>query len=580
MLDTQSKHSIENTYQKTTLYRYVFEAKLIKLAVLLLYGFFILQPVGQAYAFIEEVVTDGPSEVLQPTVIDTPIISNTKQDTQSEQVVDSTKVTSEVPLEATTTSVTSEVVETTSVGQSQPTTATVSQVTVATSNPVATLISEESIRSSTSAILGVATTTTTSLSDNATSTGETLPMVTTVATTSIPVLAIITTSTAPTSTVVSVSTSTPVVTATTTATGTIEVGTHTSNAFNFDTKDCAVVGGGAYYCSSAKENTDVMKDGVFAAPDIDGDLEIYVRLDGVQQAITSNTIDDSAPYYDALSERIVWHRMVNDRYQIVSYDTKTQKETLFTNTNYNNMEPVAYGTITLWQAWIDTNWEIMMFDGVITLQLTHNQMQDVSPHMRGGYIVWQSQFTLGWQVAVYNQKTNSIEYIPSEEGVKVENPRFVLVYDSTNKEGDIQTVGYDFDNKTTFNLGNIPAQLPDKLPNPDQTGETRALIQVKQTQKEGESEILDIPQTVSSTPNGVFATSSVTNASSTTTLDLSQGATSSSVATTSLQTVSVEMQDIIVPQYSAASAVVQVATSTIPDIVIPPLSSTSTLEIR
>ena len=199
--------------------------------------------------------------------------------------------------------------------------------------------------------------------------------------------------------------------ATTTASSSPEIGEHNSAAFEFNTKECASVGNGAYYCNSIKKQHDPLQDGVFSAPDSDGDLEIFVRLHGAETKLTSNTVDDSAPYYDAISKRIVWQSLVHDRYQIVSYDTNTNKQTSFTNTTYNNMEPVAYGDVTLWQAWIGTNWEVMLNDGTSTVQLTHNSVQDVSPHMRGGYIVWQTQFTDGWRVAVYDQKTKTVEYI-------------------------------------------------------------------------------------------------------------------------------------------------------------------------
>lgn len=366
--------------------------------------------------------------------------------------------------------------------------------------------------------------------------------------------------------------STVAVIAATTSTSTVassspEIGEHSSAAFEFNAKECALVGNGAYYCNSIKKQQDPLQDGVFSAPDSEGDLEIFVRLHGKEVKVTSNNVDDSAPYYDAVSKRIVWQSLVHDRYQIVSYDTNTNEQSLFTHTSYNNMEPVAYGDITLWQAWVDNNWEIMLNDGASTVQLTHNGVQDVSPHMRGGYIVWQTQFGDGWRVAVYDQKTKTVEYIKSENGSKIENPRFVLVYDSTNGQGDVQTVGYDLDTKISFKLGSLPAQLPTKLPKPDQTGETRALIQVKQNTREGEQEVLGVP-TTSSGNNGTTSTS--THAAGT--LDLSSNVSSTTLAST---TSSLLATEIVIPSYTSTTTVSQDAFA-IPDIVIPPQISTST----
>lgn len=346
---------------------------------------------------------------------------------------------------------------------------------------------------------------------------------------------------------------------------------HNSSAYEFDTKECASVGDGAFYCSSTQDNAEFIQDGVFAAPDSDGDLEIFIRLNGEENKITSNTVDDGAPYYDALSERIVWHTNYNDRYQIISYDMETAEETKLTSASYNNMEPVAYGDITLWQAWVNNNWEIMMYDGEQVFQLTNNELHDVSPHMRSGYIVWQTQFAEGWQVAVYDQETNHIEYVESEGGAKIENPRFVLVYDSTNEAGDIQTVGYDFDNKQSFTLNSIPAQLPDELPEPDQTGETRALIQNKHSVKGIEIE----DQEPVPTGNNASSTTATSSENGIPTLDLTAASTTVASSTSAIVP---NASELVIP--ALPSEVETPEVSHIPDVLIPPMEATSTTEVR
>jgi hypothetical protein len=204
----------------------------------------------------------------------------------------------------------------------------------------------------------------------------------------------------------------------------------------------------------------------------------------------------------------------------------------------------------------------MLYDGNEQRQITNNTQNDVSPHMREGYIVWQTQFEDAWQVAVYDQETKEVEYIASEGGLKVENPRFVLVYDSTDKNGDSRTVGYDFDSKSSFDLGVLPQELPEELPEPDQTGETRALIQNKQTSREGEQEVIDVePQTTSS---------GTTTEQSPHTLDLSAGPAVSS-STPQLQTV----EDVVIPSFSSTSAPSQVIFES-NDLVIPPFTATTT----
>jgi len=141
-----------------------------------------------------------------------------------------------------------------------------------------------------------------------------------------------------------------------------------------------------------------------------------------------------------------------------------------------------------------------MHDGKHTVRLTDNDVHDVAPHVRGGYIMWQTQFAEGWRVAMYDIDSGVTEYIGSGDGAKVENPRFVLVYDSLSENGDIKTVGYDLDTKETISLSRIPTSLPKEIPEPESTGETRALIQNKSTARE--NEVVDSVPTVKSGGTG------------------------------------------------------------------------------
>lgn len=349
------------------------------------------------------------------------------------------------------------------------------------------------------------------------------------------------------------------------------------NKHQFDDTQCVSVGGGAFYCSGTEDAPEYIEDGVFVDSDSDGDTEIYVRVDGEVAQISHNIVDDAAPYYDARSERIVWHTLKNDRYQIVSYDLESTESTLLTNETYNNMEPVAYGDITLWQAWIGGNWEIMMFDNGQVTQLTDNEMHDVAPHIRGGHIVWQTQFAQGWEVAVYDSELEKIEYIASGDGERVENPRFVLVYDSLDDNGDIRTVGYDFDTRSSFALGSMPGETPERLPEPDQTGETRALIQNKSHSRETEIEDVE-PVPTSATSTGSTINPDALSTDTGTTSDSHTGDVVITPFASTTQAVSDEniSEDVLV---NDTTDVQSKDVDHIEDIVIPPLVSTTTAEI-
>lgn len=259
------------------------------------------------------------------------------------------------------------------------------------------------------------------------------------------------------------------------------------NKYQFSSTECIGVGDGSFYCSELDDEdkrSGSEENGLLAAPDADGDMEIYFVTDGNQTQITHNLSDDLAPYYDPLSERIVWHRLEGDRYQIISYSLDTEEETQFTDTPYNNMEPVAHGDTTVWQSWIHDNWEIIVHENGSTTQITNNDIHDVAPYINEDYIIWQTQLTDAWYMSVYDRGTGLIEQIENDEGALIENPRFVLVYDARFENGDVQTVGYDLKTGKTVPLSSTPAPLPESIPEPDQTGEKRALIQHKPAPEE------------------------------------------------------------------------------------------------
>ena len=194
-------------------------------------------------------------------------------------------------------------------------------------------------------------------------------------------------------------------------------------------------------------------------------------------------------------------------------------------------------------------------------------MHDVSPHMRQEHIVWQTQYAEGWYISVYDIKTGHMASLPSEDGAKIENPRFVLVYDTTNEAGDIQTMGYDPDENRSFLLNNIPVELPEELPNPDQTGETRALIQNKASVKGIEIEEAE----PSPTPT---ASSSDPHASSTDTLPTLDMRTSTGTLMSASTTIAMsDIKDLVLSSSTPISE--ESPIDYVSDLVIPPSASTT-----
>ena len=250
------------------------------------------------------------------------------------------------------------------------------------------------------------------------------------------------------------------------------------NRFSFAKGECASVGDEMFYCAKADVATTTIThtDRVFSAPDAEGDKEIYIEKDGVVAPVTNNAIDDDVPYYDALSNTIVWHRLIDGRYQIVSFDIESEEETQLTNDRYNNMAPSRYDKLTVWQGWVGNDWEIFILQDNELMMITDNTSHDIAPSVNGNHIIWQSFETGVWQMKVYDIRTKQISTIEDTDGGSVQNPRFVLVYDTKFESGDVETRGYDLVSGEVVSLGAVPASIPKEIPDPDQTGEKRALV--------------------------------------------------------------------------------------------------------
>jgi hypothetical protein len=301
----------------------------------------------------------------------------------------------------------------------------------------------------------------------------------------------------------------------------------------FDKNNCVSVEDGSFYCKKADTDVSINSadDGLYSFPDAGGDLEIYLKKNGELSQLTSNEVDDAAPYFDSISNTIVWHKQINERFQIVSLDLENMQEIQITADAENNMEPTRAGKYTVWQHWNQNNWDIVLYDGVEITYLSKSFEHDMAPKVRGSLVMWNKLTDSGHQtIELYDLLTKEFTTINDAEGGALSNPRMVLVYESAFENGDVVTKGYDVLTGEITPLSTKAADLPEDIPSPDDTGEHRALIQLKNGTKD-DSETADIfPQDVG---GGVSATSSTS-----TTLDMStQPATSTLNVPTSSTTV-------------------------------------------
>jgi hypothetical protein len=266
-----------------------------------------------------------------------------------------------------------------------------------------------------------------------------------------------------------------------------------SNRFQFGVDECISMGSGSYYCADAETARPSASQGeVYAQLDSEGDREIYINDENGQIQITDNSTDDDAPFYDPVSKTIVWHRLVDGRYQLFEYDIEEAVEEQLTAERHNNMHPSRHGEVTVWQGWVGNDWEILLDQSGEFTMLTDNDLHDIAPYIHGDYIIWQSFEDNAWKVKVYNMLTEVIDTIEDANGGSVKNPRFVLVYDTKFDNGDTETKGYDLKSGSIVPLSSTPAPTPQELPDPDPVEEERALLQSINQAKPKTGEGIDI----------------------------------------------------------------------------------------
>jgi len=585
-----------------SVYRFVFTTKVAFGAALILCASLLLQPVAFAYAeeptekTVENVgtaeVEDEPSsteaepssaeettdvtenaseniddnaddEVISKNVVETAELdtdTDTEADLSSEMQTE--PATTSDTVSATTTSTTSTVIE----AEDEPSVDPIATTTVATTSqsidvPTATSSQPTASTSSTSSNV---TNNTVSSSSNQDAT---------------------TTSSTASSTSVSsgsdessgdggLSTSTATSTvSTTTSLASNDISTmQTDSVFAFNKNECTEVEDGSFYCQKISSNTMADND-LFAAPDATGDMEIYVIQNGEQIQVTDNAVDDASPYYDQRSKTIVWHRLVNDRYQIISYDVENQTEVQLTDTSVNNMEPTKNGDYTVWQRWVQNNWEIILREGDVETQITDSIEHDIAPHIRGDLIIWNVRSSDGSQsLMTYDIGSESFNEIKDTDGVSVTNPRMLVMYEAQYQNGDTVMKGFDPVTGEIIPIERIPRDLPSDIPSPETTGEVRALPTTSQSEEELSSDSdLDTDEPVDS-PVQYDKDDLVLNASSTATstptveevdFDLDLRPSDSQLATTTdgLVINQAAIPDVIVPEYTQKDVVEQASST-------------------
>jgi len=335
----------------------------------------------------------------------------------------------------------------------------------------------------------------------------------------------------------------------------------TDNMFAFNKNECTEVQDGSFYCQ--KISSDAMAENdLFAAPDATGDMEIYVVQNGEQVKVTDNAMDDASPYYDTRSKTIVWHRLVADRYQIISYDIETGTEEQITDTSVNNMEPTRNGSYTVWQRWVQNNWEIILLDDGVETQITDSIEHDIAPHIRGDLIIWNVRSSDGTQsLMTYDIGSEVFNEIKDTDGVSVANPRMLVMYEAQYQNGDTVMKGFDLVTGEVIPIERIPRELPADIPSPEATGEVRALPTNPQSEEDLSSDTdLDTDEPVDDVVQYAEGDLVLTASSTATTtplvevadfdLDLRPDDSAQGTTTNNVVVEQAAIPDVVVPEFS------------------------------
>ncbi|MCB9811891.1 hypothetical protein H6783_03180 [Candidatus Nomurabacteria bacterium] len=260
------------------------------------------------------------------------------------------------------------------------------------------------------------------------------------------------------------------------------------NKIVFAENECVSMNDGSYYCNAAsKAAFGSTENDIYADIDAqDGDYEIFFIKNGKVMQLTDNAYDDTKPVVDPSGSAAVWQRLVNGRYQIVSYDLNDKKETVLSLPSQNSMEPSVDDGLVAWQEWDGHDWEIVLFDGSSTTALTNNEAQDLSPSVSNGFVLWQTMTNLGsLQSYVYDHERQTVRSIDTPSGGEIKNARYMLVYDTEYENGDVVTSSFDPRTGESRPVASTPGSDPEPAaPLPQTTDEVKVLITTKTIEEE------------------------------------------------------------------------------------------------
>lgn len=105
--------------------------------------------------------------------------------------------------------------------------------------------------------------------------------------------------------------------------------------------------------------------------------------------VTTNTYEDSFPQING--DYVVWQAHVDGDWEIFLYDMVTKETTQLTSNNDNDLSPQTDGEHVVWQGMSSGGWDIFLWDGIDAHNISDPVADDTSPQIANGLVVWTSQ---------------------------------------------------------------------------------------------------------------------------------------------------------------------------------------------
>ncbi|UCD28771.1 MAG: hypothetical protein JSV03_17115, partial [Planctomycetota bacterium] len=100
--------------------------------------------------------------------------------------------------------------------------------------------------------------------------------------------------------------------------------------------------------------------------------------------LSVNSYDDMGP--QVYGSNVVWWGSDGHDYEILLYDGINTNQ--LTNNSYDDWYSQISGSNVVWWGSDGHDWEIFLYDGTDTTQLTNNSYDDEFPQVSGSNVVW------------------------------------------------------------------------------------------------------------------------------------------------------------------------------------------------